>query len=103
MAEDGESNYLDSWPEPCNIADYSPSIDLSSLPIERKQQAWRWIKEKHPSLALLLTDIYRESSTDKNSNNNNEIEILKELIQQFNSTVLVELKYLPPGFDAELP
>ena len=104
----GDKSHLDTWPEPCAIAQPKATVDLRKLPPEKKHRAWRWIKEHHPALAQLLTELYSDPVMDEDtpleqkSPEERELDLVRELVQTFDCTILVEQCYLPPDLVSEL-
>ena len=96
---------LANWPEPCEVAARRPhTVDLGTLSKEKKQYAWRWIKEKHPDLAALLTDLYTDIDIDPEIEKTPcQIEniLLRSLVVTFGCSILVEAQYLPPDLNVD--
>lgn len=103
----GDKSHLDTWPEPCAVAQSKATVDLRKLPPEKKHRAWRWIKEHHPALAQLLTELYSDPVMDEDtppeqkSPEERELDLVRELVQAFDCTILVEKIYLPSDIQNE--
>lgn len=52
-------------------------INISRLPVERKQKAWAWLKKNRPDLAELLGS-----------------EVVRELVVRFDAEVSIDLEDL---------
>lgn len=76
------------WPEPVEVIDSRPSVNLSALPRDQKRKVWNHLTEHHPEMAKLLFDIGSDDA-------------LQSLIAETNATLEIDAKFIPGNLTSD--